>query len=383
MTRWIPALAVALAAALAAGAAAVVPASDAAAQEKGAVREDRLLYLEGGKPADRPGRIESTDYDKVVFTPRGSKKIDVPAADVTRILWGDAPATYDDAMRALTAGDFAAARKGFADAIQEKAALTTIRNWVDEFANAGLGRAYLGLGDADKAAEAFGLARSANAKSMQLDRILGGLAEAELLRGKGDAATRAADDLIAAAKSAKRSDWELEAHLLKAKARLQANDFTGAATAFDDAGRFAENAANVERNDAAKRRLQRAGIEAAVRKGWALVAKAEASKSSADFDAARQYFDGLASKHTGVPLVLASASNATGVAKLAGGDAKSALRAFMATEVVHFAARDEVARALWYQAECWGKLGNPQGRADRLKDLKDRFPGSEWARRAQ
>lgn len=376
--RWTTA-AVVVVAALAAAAGL---ATTAQAQEKEGPK-DTVSYLEGGKPVQRPGKVDSADYEKVVFSPTGGKKSDLPGADVSDIRWGDAPQGYDDGLRFLSAGDFDGARKAFSDAIQEKSVKTSIRAWVDEFANAGLGSAYLGLGNADRAADAFGLARSANARSMWLDRILLGLAEAELLRGKADAAAKAADDLIAAAKSARRASWELEAYLIKAKARLQSGDFAGATAAYDDAARFAENAANAEKNDASKRRLQKAGVEASVRKGWALAAKAESTKSSGDWDAARSYFDGLASKYPAIPAVQGSATNVAGAAKLAAGDAKGALRAFMTTEVIHFAARDEVARSLWYQAECWGKLGDATRRADRLKELKELYPGSEWARRAQ
>lgn len=362
--------------------AAALLAAPAAAQEK-VQRPDVVVQMEGGQAKQKPGRVDSADYDKVVFTASGGKKFDIPAADVVEIKWSDAPAGYDDGVRALASGDFEGARKGFADAINEKDVKPDLRPWIIEFANAGLGRAYLQLGDADKSADAFGKARSANAKSMLLDQILLGLSDAELMRGKGEAAAKAAEDLVAAAKTAKRPAWELEGYLARAKGELHAADFAGAATAYDDAIRFAENAANSEKQDVAKRRLVRTGLDAAVMKGWALVAKAEASKSTADFDAARSYFDALASKHAAEPSVRASASNASGVAKLASGDAKGALRQFVETEVVHFRAQPEVARALWYQAECWKKLGNEQSRQDRLKDLKESFPGSEWARKAQ
>ena len=358
----------------------------AVAQDKAekTARPDALVTLEGGQQKKRPGKVESADFEKVVFTDlKGGKKTEIPAADIFAIEWGDAPAGYEDGVRALGAGDWEAARVGFNDAIREKDVKPDLGAWLLDFGNAGLGRALLQLGQADKAAEAFTKARSANAKSFLTDQILLGLAEAELARGKGDAAARAADDLIAAAKTARRPAWELGAYLVRSKGKLQAGDWSGAASAFDDTIRFAENAAASEKNADAKKRLQSAGIEAAVRKGWAMVAKGEATKSNGDFDAARSYFDGLASKYPAEPVVLASAVNAAGVAKFAAGDFKGAIRLFQTAEVVHFRAGDEVARAYWYQAECWKKLGNEQNRADRIKDLKEEFPGSEWARRAQ
>lgn len=372
---------------LALAAAAVLAAfpDPAAAQDKSegkTRRPDVVVVVEAGKQVKKPGTVESADYEKVVFTAQGGKKSEIPAADVVEIQWGDGPPPYEEGVRALAVGDAAGARRGFQDALQEKEVKTGFRDWVVEYSCAGLGAALLRLGEADKAVENFARARTANAKSMILDRILVGLADAELARGKGEAAAKAADDLIAAAKSARRSSWELEAYLVKAKSKLAAGDFAGSASAYDDATRFAENAVAGERTDAGKARLRRAGLEASVRKGWALVAKAEASKSQADFDAARTWFDGLASKNAGEPMVLASQSNASGIAKFSAGDAKGALRQFVATEVLHFGAPDEVARALWWQAECWKKLGNEQRRQDRVKDLKQWYPGSEWARKA-
>ena len=376
------------AALLAAGGAvvSVVPCSAPAVADEAKQRPDVIVQIDAaGQKKRKPGKIESADFEKVVFTAQGGKKADIPAAeiDVDGMQWSDAPAGYEDAVRALASGDAEGARRGFTDALKEKDVKPDLREWVVEYANAGLGRAHLLAGDADKAADAFGKARTANPKSMILDRILLGLAEAESTRGKGDAAARAADDLIAAAKTARRSAWELDAYLVKAKGKLAAGDFAGAGSAFEDAVRFADNAALTEKTDAGKQRLKRAGLEAAVKKGWAMVAKADSTKAQPDYDAAKSYLDSLVSKHPGEPNVAAAATNAAGVARLAAGDAKGALRQFLATEVVHFQAREEVARSLWYQAECWKKLGNEQNRSDRLQDLKKSFPGSEWARKAQ
>lgn len=362
--------------------AAVCISAPARAQEKIA-RPDVVVVNEAGGVKQKQGKVESADYEKIAFAEKGGKRSEIAAADVVEIRWSDSPAGYDDGMRALAGGDAAGAAKSFADALREKDVKTSIREWVVEYSNAGLGRAYLMLGQPDKAADAFGLARSANAKSMILDRILLGLAEAELARGKGDAAARAADDLVVAARAAKRTPWELEAQVTKASCKLAAGDFAGAAASFEEAATFAERAAAAEKNKSAADRLRRSAVEASARKGWALVAKAESTKSSADFDAARSYFDGLATKNPNEPLVRACASNAAAVAKLAAGDAKTAVRMFAETEVVHFRAPNEVARAIWYQAECWKKLGDEQRRTDRLKDLKSMFPGTEWARRAQ
>lgn len=367
----------------------------ASAQDKGekaekSVPPDEVSRIDAGKAVKYGvdgGRVESADWDQVVYvSPKGGKRT-FPSADVTELRFGDAPAEYDQGLRALASKDGEAARKAFRDCITAKVALPSLRDWVNEFANAGLGQACLLVAAkdpkaADEAATAFAAARTANAKSMLADRILGGLAEAELLRGRADAAVRAGEELVAAGRAAKRTAWELDGHLLKARAQQQAGNFAGAAAAFEDAVRFSETAMQAEKNEAAKARLRELGFDAATRRGWALVAKAEASKSQADYDAARSYFDGLAQKNPGEPAVMAAASNAAGVTKLAAGDAKAALRQFQETEVVWFQAGEEVARSLWYQAHCAKKIGDEKQAAERLRDLQEFFPGSEWARRA-
>jgi hypothetical protein len=393
MSRWTSR---ALAAAALAAAALPAAVTTASAQEKGekTLPPDEVIRVEGGKVVAHGvagGVIESADFDQVVYVaPAGGKlggKRTVPASDVIELRFGDAPEDWDPGLRALAAKDGETARRAFRDCIAAKDAKPSLRAWITEFANARLGEACVLLAAkdpkaADEAVKAFEAARAANAKSILTDRILAGAAEAEMLRGQTDAAVRAGDALVAAGKAAKRTSWEMDGHLLRARAQQQAGNFAGAATAFEDAARFAETALQSEKNEAAKTRLRQLAFDAATRRGWALVAKGEASKSAADLDAARAYFDGLAQKHPTEPSVMAAASNAAGISKLAGGDAKGALRQFQRTEVLWFQSADEVARSLWYQAHCAKKIGDDKLAADRVRDLQEFVPGSEWARRA-
>ncbi|MCG3133499.1 MAG: hypothetical protein HMLKMBBP_00677 [Planctomycetes bacterium] len=378
--------ALALAAAVAGGAVvlalAQAPAA-AVAQDKAPARPDRVVWTEGGQQKSRAdGRLSAWDWDALQYD--AARKASIPATDVVEIVWGDdEDGSYSRGLRLLAEGDGAGARKAFEGSVSSRTALPNIRAWTDEFANCGLGEAWLLIGGADagaKAADAFGKARAANAKSMITDRILKGAASAELLRKKPDAAVKAADDLAAAGKAAKRPAWELDAYLLKARIQADAGNWAGAMAAFDDASRFAESAAAAEKNEAAKARLRASGIESACGKGWAMCAKADADKSG--HDQVRAYFDGLAQKYGEEPAVLGAAQNARGKVKLASGDAKGALREFAKTEVLHFRARTEVARSLWFQAEAMKALGDDAGRTARLKDLKELFPASEFARGA-
>lgn len=381
MHRILPSLAVAATLAIVG---ATTPA--ASAQEK-APPVDAVVRSEGGaQKVLTGGKIESADFEQVVYSKDG-RKTNVPAADVVEVRWGDAPPEWDAGLRALDSRDGEGARKAFASCLAAKEALPNLRDWVKEFANAGLGDACLLLAAqdpklADKAADAFAAARAANAKALWTDRILRGLAEAELLRGKPEGAVRAGDELVAAGKAAKRPAWELDGHLIKARAQQQSGNFTGAVAAYDDVIRFAESAAGAEKSEAAKARYRSLGLDASARKGWAMVAKAEASKSQAELDAARSYFAALAQKHPGEPIAMAAASNAQGVAKLGAGDVRGALFAFQETEVLWFQASNEVARSLWYQSQCWTKLNDAKQASERVRDLKEFHPGSEWARKA-
>ena len=78
---------------------------------------------------------------------------------------------------------------------------------------------------------------------------------------------------------------------------------------------------------------------------------------------------------------LAAVENAMGVIKLSNDDAYGALRHFQTTEVMHFSVPSEVARSLYYQAQCWEKIGDAEMHAARLRDLKELYPKSEWARK--
>lgn len=368
----------------------VAPAAPLFAQEKPKTSAvlDTVVYMDGAKQTTRKdGKIESIDYGQIEYA-AGGKKVTIPSGDVLEIRFGDDPSgDFDKASRALLSRDADAARSLFEKVVLARSALPDLRAWVDDFANCGVGEANLlapptDSKAADRAAEAFTKAKTANPKSFALDRILKGLAQAEARRKKPAEAAKALDELIVAAKAAKRATWEIDAHFAKAQIQLEAGNTAGAIAAFDDAIRFAETSLGAERNEAVKSRLKTVAVDAAVGKGWAMVAKAEAEKAQAGFDAAKSYFDGLASKHPAEPAVLGALANAEGRAKLAAGDARAAQRIFARAEVVYFQAHNEVARSLWYQAECWKALGDEKARAERLGELKSHYPSSEWARKA-
>ena len=352
----------------------------ASAQDE--AKKDTIVLSDGGDRADV--EVQSADFEKVVYK-NGGRESTQPGHTVAEVRWGDAPREYAPGWRALKSGDGDSARLQFEACIDAKEALS-LRDWVDEYANVGLGEAHLVLAARDeehlaKATAAFGKALAANAKSLMLDRIRAGLAEAALAAGSLPEAQKQAGALVKAGKDARRPGWELKGLFLKARAEEAADSVAGAGKAYEDIMRLAQSEMGNAKSDSLKAELASARLTAAARKGWLLVAKAEKSGSAADFDAARSYFNGLSSTFGKEPEILAAASNALGVVKLANDDTYAALYDFQRTEVVYFAVPSEVARSLYYQALCWEKLGNDKQRSARAKDLKQYYPKSEWARK--
>jgi tetratricopeptide (TPR) repeat protein len=362
-------------------------AAPAAAQERRTVI-DEVVYLDGAQQKSHVGgTVESHGYDQLVYA-RERSKVNVPGTAVVEVRWGDATPEWTRGWRALASGDGAEANRIFCDLVLAFKAKPDVRAWVNEYGHLGLGEAQLLLAAtnraaADKAVEAFEAARAANPKSLAMNRVLSGLANAHLAAGRPDPALAAADALVSAGRTAARPRWELAGHLARAQVNVQRDNHAAAASALDDVIRVAQSAAQAAKNPGERAELRNAELDAAARKGWLLMDKAVASRSAADFSAAEAYFSKLASDYPGEAVVAAAASNAKGVRLLASDRPKEALRELETTEVRHFGVPGEVARSLYYQAEAHAKLNENELRAERLRDLKEFYPDSEWARKAQ
>jgi outer membrane protein assembly factor BamD (BamD/ComL family) len=64
------------------------------------------------------------------------------------------------------------------------------------------------------------------------------------------------------------------------------------------------------------------------------------------------------------------------------GETRAALRRLSEAKVNYFPHREEVAKALFYMARAADKLGHSQQAVVFLKELKEYYPNSDWARRA-
>ncbi len=346
---------------------------------------DTIVLVEDGTRKSRSGvAVESATFEQVAYT-QGGRRGTADGAQVVEIRWGDVPREFDEAAAALRAGDAASAAAGFETALKNR---TSPRGWLVEAANVALGDARLVLArkesaNASLAAAAFAAAREANPKSLLLDRILGGLARAEILSGRFDAALAAAADLDSAARAARRPAWEAEAAFLRGLSLDARGDTASAIAAFDDAVQraSAKAAASAKDIDLA-RRLRRAMVEASARKLRLLVVEAERSGTPQAADAARKFSSEVSGSWPDDDEIAAAANNAAGALLLAAGDARRALRKFQETEILHFAVIEEAARALAYEAICFEKLGDAERRAEALRALAESYPGTEAARRA-
>lgn len=347
---------------------------------------DSVTYEEGGQTKTRAGvTIDAATWDEIKYTV-GGRSATVPGASVLDLRYGDAPREYEQGWRAVSARNGKAAKDAFEACLNAKAAGVVERAWVDERVQVGLGEAYLLLALDDDAkyadaAKAFQAALDANPKSLLADRILQGMAAAALGQSKAADAAKHADALVSAGRAARRPQWEVDGFFLRADAARASGNDAAAGQAFEEAARVAAQQAGNAKSPIEKERFHLLEHRAAAAAGWLLLDKAVQTRAAADFDKARSYFQSLPQKLGDETDVLAAVGNAMGVIKLTNGDAFGALRQFQETEVKHFGVPSEVARSLYYQAQCWEKIGNAEMRAARLRDLKELYPKSEWARK--
>lgn len=366
--------------------AALAVAASAVAQD--AVRGpagDTITLTEDGAKRTRSGvNVESAAFDQVVYS-QGGRRSTADGAQVAEIRWGDVPAEFDAAAAAMRAGDARSAAAGFEAALRNRG---STRAWILESANVELGDAWMAIAQRDAknaptAARAYSAAREANPKSLLTDRILGGLARAEILGGRFDAALAAASDLETAARAARRPAWSAEAALLRGRALDAKGDAPNAIAAYEEAALAATTKSGAAVKDAELlKRLRRVAVQASAGKLRLLVADAERGATREAADTARKFAAEVSGSWPDDDEIAAAAGNAAGALLLAAGDARRAVRKFQETEVLHFDVAEEAARALVYQAACFERLGDTARRAEALRALAESYPGTEAARRA-
>ncbi len=363
------------------------------AQEK----EDReygdLIHFlddEGNIQKIKGVRVANATYEKVSYVSRGrASRSEKDGSRVLSIAYGDAPRVYQTGIVALSREMY---QKAAEDLEGSKAAVDAgfVRPWLLEYAAVNKGLALTGLAAREPlhiadAIKQFEEALKLNPKSILFADIQLGLVQCYSLQKKWDKAKAAAEALTAVGEAIKQPLWKIRGQRAVADALLKQEEYIQAVSAFESLVSSAQRELKWAKGDLLRTTLAKQEIEAAVAQGWSKVAMAEASGSASDWNKARAYFEGLPNRsdtYRGSDEVAAAVLNGIGRCLL-DKDPRAALLKFTEAEVSHFGARTEVARALYLKAKALQKLGGTRNRRmaeQAQKDLREFYPGSEWAR---
>lgn len=337
-------------------------------------------------------RITSATYEKVVYDTRGRPGNERPASEVVRIGWGDVPRVYTEGDQALQKGQYEAAASDFEGA-KNAVAADKARDWVLEYASVMRGKALLGQTAEKPAAkseaiEEFRKALERNPKSFLFDEIQLGLAKAYTLDGKWDQARAAAQSLADVGSQTKQPVWLCRGQKALAEILVAQGKYADAGNAWQDLVLSAQRELKYAKNQQVQRKLTALETEGAVEQGWAKVARAESTGSASDWDDAKRYFESLGARYKDNESVSAAILNGTGRA-LMETDPRAAVMKFAEAEVLHFTARNEVARALYLKSKAYEKMaetektGSTRYRTmaeEARKELREFYPDSIWAK---
>jgi len=358
----------------------------APAQEVEKVFVDKVVYLddEGKIESANQVRVESADYEKVVYSlRRGRTKTSREGPQVLLINYGDAPRAYIEGTRALGRRLYEKAAQKFEDS-KGAVEVGTTRAWLTEYASVRKAQALLALGREDRgklseAVSEFEAALSANPRSLLFDEIQLGLTEAFSLDKKWAEAKNAAEALVSAGQAVKHPIWQAEGQRALAEMLVAQGSHADAVNGYRDLVLLAKREEKYVEGRR-KQRLNEIEISAAVEQGWALVAWAETSGNDSDWEKAKAHFQGLRGQYPRSDRVAAAALNGVGRVLLES-DPREALHKFVEAEVTRFTARTEVARALWLKAKALSRMGGAnKAAAERaLEELRTYYPESRWA----
>lgn len=337
-------------------------------------------------------RVTSASYEKIVYDTRGRDGNERPGNEVVRIGWGDVPRVYAEGEGALLKGQFEAAASDFEGA-KNAVAADKARDWVLEYAAVNRGTALLGLAAAKPSSRAeaiaeFQKALELNPKSFLFDKIQLGLAKAYMLDGKWDQAKAAAQSLADVGTETKQPVWLCSGQKAIAEILVAQGKYADAGNAWQDLVLSAQRELKYVKNAQAEKKLTALETAGAVEQGWAKIARAESTGSASDWDEAKRYFESLDARYPDNESVSAAILNGVGRA-LMETDPRAAVMKFAEAEVVHFTARNEVARALYLKSKAYDKMaetersGSTRYRTmaeEARKELREFYPDSIWAK---
>jgi tetratricopeptide (TPR) repeat protein len=350
--------------------------------------KDEIL-LKGARAPMTGIEIVTDAYDKVEWKTKSGPVKPRERAEIASIKLGDEPAGFVKGMEAFRAGHWEEADAEFRG-VRPAIETGRSRKFWEARAQTYIGecrrRTAAQKGSDAKFKEAASTLEEAlklDPKSPLIDIVYLGLAEAQAGVKDWDTALKTLDDLRKVGSEAGRPLWEGRARLSRGRLLERKGEVGGAASEYSELAKFAEQAAGKAPPDSPeKREMDALRINGLVSQGWALYGRAEKTKSPVDLDLARKHFEGLPAA-TGASFAgrVASVNGLGGILFLEGKFQK-AVEKFIEVEVTMFQVPDEVARAIWFKAQAYDRLGNGAGREQALKDLAEFYPWSEWSVRA-
>jgi tetratricopeptide (TPR) repeat protein len=348
------------------------------------------IMVKGARGALTGVEVIADGWDKVEWKAKSGPVGSKPAADVISVKLADEPVPFTRGMEKFRAAQWDEAETEFRG-VRSAVDAGRARKFWEARASLYVGECRRHSAARDGNAAKYKDAASSYEDAIKLDRkcpIIDvaylGLAEAQAGAKEYDAGLKTLDDLRKLATEAGKPLWEGRARLARGRFLERKGEMGGAATEYADLARFAESASSKAPSDSHDRKdLEALRINGLVSQGWALYGRAEKSKSPADLDAAKKHFEGLGAATGGSTAGKAASSNGLGGILLLEGKPQKAVEKFIEVEVTMFQVPDEVARALWYKAMAYDRLGNGAGREQALKDLAEFHPWSEWAARAR
>ena len=355
--------------------------------------KDKIYLYDDSESGIRPIKdvliLEET-IDGVSFKNRAKRNETRKTGEVQSVAYGDAPPEWSEGLAEMARGDYEAAHKSFHGAITA-VEVKGIRPWVKEH-----GAFYKARCRAEMAYKDAANPVKADTARDELEGFLG---EFPASRLRPDALLELARILVLSDKAAlARRQYTAIRDLQKSKELFigylyRAN--LGIARTFAMEKKWAQAIPEFEslelkstadlrraKTTAAKQILTEIRMTAASRRGDTLIRKAEGTGNGRDFKAARAYFGSLTGRLGRDVRVEAMAQIGEAICVFREGQARQGLRLLAVAKVRYFAQRDEVAKALYYMSKASEKLGYSAQAVIYLKELKEYYPDSDWARRA-
>jgi tetratricopeptide (TPR) repeat protein len=330
-------------------------------------------------------RVESESIDGVTYRLKaGNRQETRKVGEIRAVYYGDAPPEWQQGLELCARREYARALTSFTGALNAP----EVRDWIKEHVAYQIARCRAALArvdrkEIDKANEAFEKFLETYPQSRLRPDALLGYGSLLMLAGNPGEARRHFEDAQQLAKS---KDlfvrYGFEASLGIADTFSEEKKWAQALPEYESVEQRTGSGMRTAKAESVKRVLEQLRMRAAARRGDALLTKAEDTGRDQDFQTAKSYFAGLTGKLGRADRVVAMSKIGEAVCLLHGGQHREALRQLAEARVRYFSEKDEVAMALYYMSRAAAKLGHAHQAELYTKELKETFPDSDWARRA-